>query len=101
MKHRSTIKFKKQRNWAALKRYLLLAAVTAAAGGGLSYLLFRLVGQPNVENQEKVTLLHQLPGMMLTATLLAVLAVLFFGFRAWLMGSKPRHSLRSTIRVRR
>ena len=101
MKHRRNLKFKKERNWSALKRYLIWAVAAAIGGGGLSYLLFRVIGQPNAEIQEKATFLHKLPSMMLAATLFGVLALLFFGFRAWLMGIKPRNTVRNTIRIRR
>jgi len=99
MKRRREIGPKKQKNRAGLIKFALLALAAGICGGGLAYLLHRLIG-PGAE--EGPTLLHQLPGMLVAVTVLVVLGLLFFGVRKYLMGTKVRDSFqKSRMKIKR
>ena len=97
MKRRRDLGPKKQKNTAALKRFILWAVVAAVAGSLLAWLAHYLLGLlPTRQDSEKgLSLIRQLPGMLLIVTSLTVLALLFFGTRAYLMGLKVRHTLQN------
>lgn len=101
MKRRRKLGPKKQKNRPALIRFLLYALGAATLGGALTYLLYHLIG-PRPTDAENFSWRHSLPGMLATLTLLAVLALIFFGVRAYLTGTKVRHSLASTrLKIKR
>ena len=93
MKRRREIGPKKEKNRTGLIKFSLFALAAASLGCTLAYLLHRLIGQAP---EDGPTLLHQLPGMLVAVTLLVVLALLFFGVRKYLMGTKVRHSIQNT-----
>ncbi len=99
MKRRREIGPKKIKNRNTLVKYILCAVAVALVGLGLVYLAHKFTSpQQNVAGDTnttsgKVPLLQLLPGIILVATLLAVLGVLFFGVRAYLSGIKARHSI--------
>lgn len=103
MKRRRTLEPKRQRNPGALKRFVLWALAAAVLGAALAYGLHRiLLAYAPAPDPETPQLYHQLPGMILAVTVLAVLAVLFFGVRGYLMGFKVRQPLQAgRMKIRR
>lgn len=98
MKRRREIGPKRQKNRPALIKYIIIALTVALAGAILAYVASWLIDTdsppPNDTNDEaQVSFLIQIPGTILVFTLLAVLSVLFFGARAYMMGTKSRYSL--------
>ena len=92
MKRRRNIGPKKQKNRSSLWRLTLYAAVAAVVGFALAALLSWLIGPAP---QEDPSVLQRLPGMIVVLTVLTTLAFIFFAVRAYLTGSKARHSLQS------
>ena len=86
--------------WWRIGRYwispstLLLALAVAVVGLLIAWLLDWLIGSPpadaSEQNDKPVSILYHLPGMVIIAATLAVLALLFFGIRAYLMGISTR-----------
>jgi len=91
------------RNKSALKRYILTALLAAAAGAVLAGGIYYLIGFLSAPKGEQSTsLIYQLPGMILLVTVLTVMGILFFGFRAYFMGHKSRRSfLSSRMKIKR
>lgn len=106
MKRRREIGPKKAKNRPALIRFLILAAVVAIGGGVLTWQVGRLAGPMPSEEQladgEGLSFWHKMPALMLLITLVATLALVFFGVRAYQIGIKARQSLQSgRMKVRR
>jgi len=104
MKHRRELGPKRQPNRPALFRFLLYAGLAALAGSALAYLAYRLgvSRRPADPRQQGSTFLQLLPVMIVAATVLTILGLLFFGLRAYLSGVKARHSLQSSrMKIRR
>ncbi len=74
--------------------FALLAAVVGAGLAYLAYYLLRFAPEP--EPDSAAPLYRQLPGMIAIVTVITVLALLFFGVRAYMMGKKVRHSIQSS-----
>ena len=85
---------KRKKNTKALIKFLALALAVAVVGLLIAWLLLWLIGSPPeapAEQTDKpVSILYSLPGMVLVAASLAVLALIFFGIRAYLMGTATR-----------
>jgi ABC-type multidrug transport system fused ATPase/permease subunit len=97
MARRKELGPKMKKNTSALKRHILWAVIAAIIGGGLAGLAYYLIGLlPAAEPEEGSSLIRQLPGMILLVMVLAVLGILFFGFRAYFMGKKTRHTFQSS-----
>ena len=97
MKRRRELGPKKIGNRRALKQYLLFALLAAVAGAALAFLAHYLLGLlPEPEKDSTAPLYRQLPGMIGIVTVIAVLALIFFGVRAYLTGKKIRHSIQSS-----
>ena len=97
MKRRRELGPKKISNRRALRRYLLFALLAAVVGAGLAYLAYYLLGLlPEPEPDSTALLYRQLPGMIGIVTAITVLALVFFGVRAYMMGKKVRHTLQSS-----
>lgn len=98
MKRRREIGPKRQKNRSALIKYIIIALTVALTGAILAYAASWLIGaEPAPPNDTTETaqpsFLTNLPGTILVLTLMAVLGVLFFGARAYMTGTKARHSL--------
>ena len=104
MKRRREIGPKRQKNRPALIKFIIWSLVAAVIGFALTYLSYKLVGlvtdasaaadaSQNDENQG--SFLTQIPAMILATTIMTVLALVFFGVRAYLMGTKARFTLQS------
>ena len=97
MKRRRELGPKKIGNRRALRRYLLFALLAAIAGSGLAYLTYYLLGLlPVPDSGSTEPLYRQLPGMIGIVTVITVLALIFFGVRAYMMGKKVRHTMQSS-----
>ena len=112
MKYRQSRKLTKQKNTRALLRFALLALVVAVVGTALAYGTNRLIEAvaqpveataPTVESaaqpaapesqHDQAAPVWRWSGHMIgVATILAVVGVLFFGFRAYFMGVKVHHT---------
>jgi len=104
MKRRREIGPKRQKNRTALIKFLLWALVAAVVGSTLTYLCYRLFGstplepaasEAGPEAKNAGSLLSWIHTMLLAATIITVLALVFFGIRAYLMGIKARFTLQS------
>ncbi len=102
MKRRREIGPKRQKNRPALIKFIIWSLIAAVIGVSLTYLSYKLVGPDvsaaadapqNAENEG--SFLAQIPAMILAATIMTVLALVFFGVRAYLMGTKVRFTLQS------
>jgi len=97
MKRRRELGPKKIGNRRALRRYLIYASLAAVAGAGLAYLASYLLGLlPEPDPDSTTPLYRQLPGMIVIVTVITVLALIFFGVRAYMMGKKVRHTIQSS-----
>jgi uncharacterized membrane protein YeaQ/YmgE (transglycosylase-associated protein family) len=97
MKRRRELGPKKVGNRRALRKYLWFALLAAVVGIGLAFLAQYLLGLLGEPDPEKPAPLYQLlPGMIGIVTVITVLAFLFFGIRAYMMGKKIRHSIQSS-----
>jgi hypothetical protein len=92
MKRRRTLGPKREKNRSALVKFLLWALVAAVAGIALNRLLAYLLRR-FAPNADPTSLLAHLPDMMGILAFLVVLALVFFGVRAYLSGLKARYSL--------
>lgn len=95
-KRRREIGPKKEKNLPALLRFAGIALLVAVVGVVIAWLLGRLIGPAPVvatDEEKAVSVFYYLPGMLVIATVLAVLALLFFGVRAYMMGTKVRQSI--------
>lgn len=90
---------KRLKNRTALIKFIILAATAAVVGSGLALLAGFLLGptptltSTDADAQEKISILHNLPGVIISATLITVLAFLFFGVRAYFSGIQARHAM--------
>ena len=109
MKRRRELEPKREKNRSALIKFLGWALLALVVGGLLTYLSYRLFGstggEPPVtdtggDEQPKISMLSQIPAMLLAATIMTVLALVFFGIRAYLMGTKARFSLQQNRRMK-
>ena len=105
MKRRRELEPKREKNRTALIKFLWWALVAAVIGGLLTYLSYRLGGKPPAtegggDEQPKISFLSQFPAMLLAATIMTVLGLVFFGVRAYLMGTKARFSLQHHRRMK-
>ena len=100
MKRRRDLGPKRVKNRPALIKFIILALIVAAIGISLAFIANYLIGPPpensTLDSQEKnPSLIFLLPGLLGIITLLAVIALLFFGFRAYMMGTKARKTLQA------
>ena len=96
MKRRRELGPKREKNRPALIRFLIYALIAAIAGAVLAYVTDWLLGEPpKVEPEQDVPLRFRFPGMILIAAAVTVLALIFFGVRAYMMGTKKRLALQS------
>lgn len=111
MKRRREFGPKKQKNRSALIKFIILAAIVAVVGSGLACLIYMLIGEPPVtagsdpvptetgsaspgnDTSKDISFLYRLPGLIAIVTAFAVLALLFFGIRAYLTGVQVRHAM--------
>ena len=94
MRRRREIAPKIRKNTAALKKYLFWALVALVAGCLLAYLLGLLIAKiPPPEDQETVSAFRKMPEVVIVLTILTMLGFVFFGVRAYLMGTKVRHTI--------
>ena len=93
MARRKELGPKRVKNATALKRHILWSVAAAVAGGGLAGGVNYLVG---LIGMSEGSLISQLPGMVLLVTVLTVMGIQFFGFRAYFMGRKTRHTFQSS-----
>jgi len=109
MKRRRELEPKREKNRSALIKFLLYALIAAIVGGGLTYLSYRLLGsiegeppatEAGGDAQPKISMLSQVPAMLLAASIMTVLGLLFFGVRAYLMGTKSRFTLQQNRRMK-
>jgi hypothetical protein len=85
MKRRREIGPKIQKNTGLLIRYALIAVGAAAVGVVLMILLQKYIG-PSTADDAKKSVLHLIPDVVLAVTIFAVLGLLFFGIRGYMMG---------------
>ena len=100
MKRRRDIGPKRVKNRPALIKFIILALIVAALGIILAFTANYLIGPPpetpTQDSQEKnPSLIYLLPGLLGIITLLVVIALLFFGFRAYMMGTKSRKTIQA------
>jgi len=100
MKRRREISPKMVRNKRALVKYVLLAVLVGVCGSGLTYLAGRSGGgEQSVDGDSAVGtwagILKTISGGLLLATVVGTVGLVFFGVRAYLMGTKGRFSLQS------
>ena len=96
MKRRRELGPKKVGNRRALKKYLWFALLAGVVGSGLAILAQYLLGLlPESDPEKPAPLYRLLPGMLSIVTVITVLALLFFGIRAYMMGKKNRYSIMS------
>ena len=111
MKRRREFGPKKQKNRPALIKFIILAMIVAVVGSGLACLVYMLIGEPptpaepdpvptengstSPENgtSEDISFFYRLPVLIVMVTAFAVLALLFFGIRAYLTGIQVRHAM--------
>jgi len=120
MKRRREIGPKREKNRRALVKFILLALLVAIVGGGLAYLAYTMIeanpiardndgvkdtaADNNSTDKEKAKMpfFQYVFVMIVMATIMGVLGMLFFGMRAYMMGTKVRHSLtRSRGQIKR
>ena len=95
MKRRRELGPKRQKNMAALIKYVLFAVAAVVSGSGLAFLANHFIGPQPADSDETISFLHHLSGIIIGITLLTVIGLLFFGFRAYFSGSKARHTMLS------
>jgi len=100
MKHRRELAPKKQKNTTVLVKFTLLALVSVLIGLSLAYLadylVVHFIGPPAAGDEKKASFLYDISGIIEIATLITVLAMLFFGIRGFLSGTKARASIQSS-----
>jgi len=100
MKHRRSLGPKKQKNTAVLVKFALFALAAVVVGLALAhladYLVVRLIGPPAADDDKKISFLYDISGIIEIATLITVLALLFFGIRGFISGTRARASIQSS-----
>ncbi|MCP4711522.1 MAG: hypothetical protein GY869_23125 [Planctomycetes bacterium] len=109
MKRRRELEPKREKNRSALIKYLCWALAAVVVGGLLTYFSYRLFGstmgetavvESGSDEQPQISMLSQIPAMLLAATIMTVLALVFFGVRAYQTGTKARFSLQQNRRMK-
>jgi hypothetical protein len=101
MKRRRAIGPKIQKNTGILIRYVLAAVGAATVGIVLMILLQKFIG-PSATDEGKKSALQLIPGVVLAATIVAVLGLLFFGVRGYMMGVRSWHPFqRGRMKIKR
>ena len=101
MKRRREIGPKRKKNRSALIKYIIYALIAAIVGSGLAVLADHFKTPPTDEEKVSLSFFHYVFVMIVMATIMSVLGLLFFGIRAYLTGSKVRHSMLSSRNKRK
>ena len=101
MKRRREIGPKREKNRSALIKYIIFAIIAAVVGSGLAVLADHFKAPPADDEEISLSFFHYVFVMIVMATIMSVLGLLFFGVRAYLTGSKARHSMLSSRNKRK